>query len=76
MTFEIIPTWLFTPLICIAMGGLLMAAIVAKKKKMARQFEEAKLREAFEEQNKILAEKYMQEHPEEFKGKDEKKAAN
>lgn len=38
---EIIPTWLYTPLICVALGGLLMSMIVYKKKKISEQYQAA-----------------------------------
>jgi len=34
------PTWITTIEICVAMGGLLLAAIMSHKKKLARKYKE------------------------------------
>jgi hypothetical protein len=55
------------------MGGLLLAVIAMKKKKMSQKLGESQQKEEINRRNASLAEKYKKEHPESFGTQNDKK---
>jgi hypothetical protein len=61
---QFVPTFWTTIEVCIAVGGLFLAAVAMKKKKMALKLAESDEKEDMNKKNASLAEKYRNEHPE------------